>query len=56
MKAIVNAKIVLVDSIVLHGVIVTDGDRIVDYGEAGKLAVPDGADANRSPSSPSESP
>lgn len=44
MKAIVNAKIVLVDSIVPDGMILTDGDRIVDYGEAGKLVVPDGAE------------
>jgi len=44
MKAITGAKVVLVDSMIPDGVILTDGGRITAVGEAGKVAIPDGTE------------
>lgn len=40
MKAIVNANIVLEQSIIYDGVILTGDDRIIGFGEKGKVAIP----------------
>ncbi|MBQ2840204.1 MAG: N-acetylglucosamine-6-phosphate deacetylase [Oscillospiraceae bacterium] len=44
MICIENAKVVLEDGIIWDGVVLTDGDRIVEAGERGKVKVPDGAE------------
>ena len=43
-KAIINATIVMRDHLIPNGVIVIDGDKIVKYGKAKNVAIPDGAD------------
>lgn len=43
MIAIQNTSIILEHGIIWDGVVVCDGDRIVDFGPASKVAVPEGA-------------
>ncbi|MBT3320053.1 MAG: amidohydrolase family protein [Clostridia bacterium] len=43
MKAIVNANIVLYNSIIFDGVILIENDRIIDFGEKSNIKVPSGA-------------
>ena len=44
MKAIINATVVMKDYIIPNGVILIDGDKIVEVGKAKNVAVPDGAE------------
>lgn len=43
MKAIINAKIVLRDHYVPNGVLLTDNERIVAFGKASEIAIPEGS-------------
>lgn len=42
MKAIVNTKLVLIDRLVLDGVVLFDGERIVDFGDNRNVQIPKG--------------
>jgi len=44
MKAIINTKIVLPDELIWDGVVLIDGDRIADFGEAKDVKVPECAE------------
>lgn len=44
MKAIVNANIILSESIIFDGVILVNGDKIEDFGEKGKITIPYGVE------------
>ena len=44
LKVIENARVVLENGIILDGVVVTKGDRIVDFGKKGSVDIPTGAD------------
>ncbi len=44
MKAIINATVVAKDHVIPQGIILIKGDRIVDFGKAKDIAVPNGAE------------
>ena len=44
MKAIINAKLVLEEGILWNGILLMDGERIVDYGKEGEIEIPYGTE------------
>ena len=44
LRVIENARVVLENGIILDGVVVTKGDRIVDFGKKGSVDIPTDAD------------
>ncbi|MBQ3235512.1 MAG: amidohydrolase family protein [Clostridia bacterium] len=44
MKAIINATIVMRDHLIPNGTIIIDGDKILKYGKAKNVSIPDGAE------------
>ncbi len=44
MKAIINATIVAKDHVIPNGSILLEGERIVDFGKANEIAIPNGAE------------
>ncbi len=44
MKAIINATVVAKDHVIPDGIVLIDGDRIVDFGKAKDIPVPSGAE------------
>jgi N-acetylglucosamine-6-phosphate deacetylase len=44
MKAIVNTKLILIDSIIWNGVVLFDEKGIIEYGNAEKITIPEGTE------------
>ena len=44
MTAIINCTIILRDHFIPDGIVITDGDKIVDFGEARRVAIPEGCE------------